>query len=118
MSEGPDAVDMVGAAAELGVHYDTLRKHWREWAGLAPGAGIGLPRPFRYPEPGQRGRIAWRLTALQEWKLRREAALGRCAPDGQPNRGEVRHLATVRRTGDRDLERQRHELARMMGSRG
>lgn len=77
-------------AAELGQHYDTVRKHWREWAGLDEGAFLGFPFPCRYPEPGKRGVLGWRAAAVAEWKFARERALGLgraaapSAPQGRP----------------------------------
>lgn len=86
MTPEDPVIGLQRVAQELGMHYDTVRKHWREWAGLCPGAFLGFPFPCRYPEPGRRGVIAWRLSLIADWKLARERCLGlgRAAPPVEP----------------------------------
>lgn len=64
-------IGLRGVAGELNCHPDTVRKAWRAWR-----ASIGFPAPCKYPPPGQRGRLGWRLAAIVDWKLARERALG------------------------------------------
>ena len=112
----PDVLDLDGAAREAGVHYDTLKKHWRRWCDPTADAYCGFPPPFRYPEPGQRGRVAWRATAVADWKLRREHAFGagRAAPASHRPPGRPGLAAGITPRGAQ-LQRERAQLAQLMG---
>lgn len=104
----PDALDLAAAAAEIGVHYDTLKKHWRDWSNPEHAAFCAFPAPFRFPPPGQRGRLAWRRTAVADWKVAREHAFGagRAAPAALPSGRRAVPLFK--------LQRDRAALARLM----
>jgi hypothetical protein len=112
MSE-PDTLDLAGAAAEAGVHYDTFRKHWRAWADPRRPEFCAFPPPFRSPPPGRRGTYAWRRSAIAEWKAAREAAL--CAAP-EPRRPGRPALRPDQPTGHKwsMLAHQRAQLARLM----
>lgn len=106
MSE-PDALDLAGVAAELGLHYDTVRKHWRAWADPLHPEYTAFPRPFLSGGRGRHGALRWRRTAVADWKLSRERAFCRPAPE--------RGAPLGRPVGRREhLERQRATLARLM----
>lgn len=112
MSE-PDSLDLAGAAAEAGVHYDTLKKHWRNWSDPAHPAFCGFPAPYRYPPPGQkRGRLAWRASVIAAWKEGRERAfgVGRHQPPAAPHVSRQRAAAAMTPT----VLKQRAILARLM----
>lgn len=72
----PDTTNLPGAAREAGAAYETFRKQWRGWATKGSDTYCGFPMPFRCPPRGQRGSYAWRVSAIREWKLARERALG------------------------------------------
>lgn len=109
----PDALDLQAAADELGMHYDTLRKGWRRWSDPAHADFCGFPQPFRYPAFGRRGAVVFRASAIHEWKLARERALGegRITPPTYRNAAAAADLA-ARRTPA--VLKQRAALARMM----
>lgn len=67
----PDALDLRGAADELGVTYDWLQRTWR---------GVpGFPPPYLGGGKGQRPR--WALQAIRDFKAgRRWAAAGGLPP--------------------------------------
>lgn len=108
----PDALDLAAAAAEAGVHYDTLRKHWRHWTDPEHAAFCGFPAPFKYPRPGRKGQVAWRRSAIAAWKEARERAFGegRYLPPGAPHVSRQRAAAAMTPT----VLRERAALARMM----
>jgi hypothetical protein len=94
------------------MHYDTVRKHWRAWAGLSKGAPfLGFPLPFRYPEPGRRGHIVWRLSAVNDWKAARERALGAAQP---PVPQPQAFMADAHATKNPRLARERSELSQLL----
>lgn len=113
MSE-PDILSLTEVAAELRAHYDTVRKHWREWAGLTGDRGrfIGFPLPCRYPMPGERGVLGWRRSAIAAWKLARETALGegRSAPHVAPAPGAAPPVLK----SDPRLKRERAQLHQLL----
>jgi hypothetical protein len=82
-------LDLHAAAEAAGLHYDTLRKCWRGWSDPAHPAYCAFPAPFRYPPPGQRGRIAWRAAAIADWKAARERAFGHARHLPDPAQGHV-----------------------------
>lgn len=111
VNHGPDALSLKATAAECGVAWETFRKVWQGWR-----RDLGFPAPFKTPLPNGRGTYAWRATAVEAWKLAREAALGACAPDaGEP---EPRRPLNDNPRPPRNarLERDRQTLARMMES--
>lgn len=112
MSE-PDVLGLAEAAAEVGVHYDTLRKHWRDWANPDHVDYCAFPMPFRAACASRKARIAWRRSALAAWKLAREHALGvqHRTPAGRRDPALSAHLAARR---DPQLHNQRAALARLM----
>lgn len=108
-------LDLHAAAEAAGLHYDTLRKCWRGWSDPAHPAYCAFPAPFRYPPPGQRGRIAWRAAAIEAWKVSRERAfgVGRHAPD--PSLGHVSRQRAAAALSPHVLK-QRAALARRLES--
>lgn len=58
------------AAAAVGLSYERFRKVWRNWV-----RDMQFPRPFR-GGPIARSTYSWRAEAVEEWKQRRERALG------------------------------------------
>ncbi|ODT88133.1 hypothetical protein [Phenylobacterium sp. SCN 70-31] len=108
-----DVLDLHAAAAEAGVHYDTLRKAWRHWCDPAHPAFCAFPAPFRYPPPGRRGRVVWRRSAVAAWKEGRERAFGLGAQAPDPAQAHVsRQRAAASLTPA--VLKQRAALARMM----
>lgn len=66
-------------AAEVGVHYDTMRRHWPDWV-----SGLGFPRPFLG--------LRWDAAQIQAWKADRShaaIAAGRRAPLKAPQSSRV-----------------------------
>lgn len=113
----PDVLELVDAAREAGVHKDTLRKNWRLWSDPKSDQFIGFPLPFKYPPPGKRGRVAWRRTAVAEWKLARERALGAGRGRiGQPqDGGQLTHQrADQSANRHRRVDRERSNLLHLM----
>lgn len=53
-------LNMTETASEVGCHYDTFRKNWRDWIEL-----LGFPSPLH-------GR-KWDREALAAWKIRRSS---------------------------------------------
>ena len=116
MVSEPDAVDLLGAARAAGLHYDTLRKHWRAWSDPTSAAYCGFPPPFRYPPPGRRGRLAWRASQIEAWKAARERAFGtnKHHPPGAPRVYDERRVRAL----TPQVLRQRAELSQLMEKRG
>lgn len=56
-------IDMQGVADWRGLNYDTVRKGWRAWVRAGFPAPVEDARPYR-----------WRLTSLEAWAERQEAA--------------------------------------------
>lgn len=108
----PDRIDMAGVADALGFHGDTVRKWWRAWADPQSPHYVHFPPPFRYPPPGRKGRCWWRASAIAEWKLARERALGqgRACPPSYRNETAAERHATA---GNPRLSQQRAALARL-----
>lgn len=109
----PDTLDVHGAAAEAGVHYDTFRKAWRGWCDPDSPSYCAFPQPFRYPSPGKRGTCAWRRSAVAEWKAHRERAFG--VGRAQPPAAQA-HVSRQQAVGSLTptVLKQRAVLARMM----
>lgn len=55
-------LDMRATAAEVGAHYDTLRKQWKSWV-----------RDKGFPPPYEVQPYKWLSASIDAWKLRREA---------------------------------------------
>lgn len=73
------------AAAEIGVHYDTLRKGWAELV-----AQHGFPRPFL--------RLKWDADAVAAWKQARSLPAPAAPPaptPAQDNRRAARDRAAL-----------------------
>lgn len=66
----PDALDLNGAAALLGVTYDWLQRHWRTLPGFPP--------PYLGGGKGQRPR--WARAAIDEYKMGRRWSADALAP--------------------------------------
>lgn len=111
VNHGPDALSLQATARECGVSWERFRKVWPTWR-----RELGFPAPFKAPSANGRGTYAWRESAVQAWKLAREAALGVCAPDAAEP--EIRRPLNDNPRPPRNarLERDRQTLARMMES--
>ena len=116
VNHGPDAMSLQDTAKECGVSWERFRKVWKAWR-----RELGFPAPFKTPDVNGRGTYAWRASAVQAWKLAREAALGACDPDAggpEPAAGLPRRPLNDNPRPPRNarLERDRQALARMMES--
>lgn len=108
-----DRLGMGEVADVLGLHYDTLRQSWRAWATPGHPDYRAFPYPFRYPPPGRKGRRVWRRSAIDDWKLARERALGPGRAQPETYRADrVADQAAVRATPQ--LDKQRAALAQLM----
>lgn len=105
-------LDMRATAAEVGAHYDTLRKQWKSWV-----------RDKGFPPPYEVQPYKWLSASVDAWKIRREAerrdqVLKEFAADELPAASPANDAAAMLApSAPRRIERDRDAIMTLMRNR-